>query len=229
MKLAEFSVKNSLLVNLLSIFIIVVGFFTMFRLKREAFPPIQFDEVTVTTVYPGAPAEDVEKFVTTPIEKELRGISGVKEMSSSSEEGLSKIGIEIDPNVSNKRKVVDDIKDAVDRVRDLPQEVKDDPLVVELSADEFPVLQITLSGDFSEHVKRQYAEHLEDLILDIKGVGSVRRVAWRDPEFWVEVDPSKLSEYHVSLEEVMAALGKRNVTIPAGQLDTRQKIGRAHV
>ncbi|HSA31650.1 MAG TPA: efflux RND transporter permease subunit [Candidatus Omnitrophota bacterium] len=222
MKLAEFSVKNSLLVNLLSIFIIVVGFFTMFRLKREAFPPIQFDEVTVTTVYPGAPAEDVEKFVTTPIEKELRGISGVKEMSSSSEEGLSKIGIEIDPNVSNKRKVVDDIKDAVDRVRDLPQEVKDDPLVVELSADEFPVLQITLSGDFSEHVKRQYAEHLEDLILDIKGVGSVRRVAWRDPEFWVEVDPSKLSEYHVSLEEVMAALGKRNVTIPAGQLDTRQ-------
>ncbi len=222
MRLAEFSVKNSLLVNLLSVFIIVVGFFTMFQLKREAFPPIQFDEMTVTTVYPGAPAEDVEKFVTTPIEKELRGISGIKQMSSSSEEGLSRIGIEIDPGVSNKKKVVDDVKDAVDRVRDLPAEVKDDPVVIELSADEFPVLQITLSGDFPEQVKRQYAENLEDLLLDIKGVGSVRRVAWPDPEFWVEVDPEKMSEYHVSLEEVMTALQKRNVTVPAGQLDAGQ-------
>lgn len=220
MKLAEFSVKNSLLVNLLSVFIIVVGLISMLQLRREAFPKVDFDHVTITTVYPGAPAEDVEKLVTTPIEKELKGISGIKEMTSASEEGLSEIGIEIDPEARDKDKVVDDIERAVDRVKDLPQEIKDDPVVFELSADEFPVIEISISGNFPEWQKRQYAEELEELILDVDGVSSVRRIAWRNREFWVEVDPDTLKEYHVSIKEIMEALKSRNITIPGGQLKT---------
>ncbi len=220
MNIAKFSTKNSLLVNLLSVFIVVVGIAVTGQLRREAFPVIDFDEVSITTVYPGAPAEDVEKLVTTPIEEELRGLSGIKEMSSSSEESLSKIGIEIDPEASDKDQIVQDIKDAVDRVNDLPDAIKEDPIVFELSADEFPVMYVTINGDFPLKVKREYAEALEDLILDVDGVASVNRVSWRDPEFWVEVDPQKMQDLHVSLEEVMAALRRRNVTIPAGQLNT---------
>ena len=93
MRLAEFSVKNSLLVNLVSVFIIVVGIMAMYKIPLDMFPSVDFDIVTVSTSYPGAPAEDVEKFVTIPIEKELKGISGIKEIQSSSDEGSSKIGI----------------------------------------------------------------------------------------------------------------------------------------
>ena len=218
--IAEFSVKNSLLVNLISAFIIIVGIVAMVQLRREAFPPVDFDTVTVTTVYPGAPAEDVEKLVTVPIEKELKGISGIKEMTSKSEEGVSTIGIDIDPNARDKDKVVDDIETAVDRVRDLPAEIEEDPVVFELTADEFPVIELSISGDFPEVEKRDYAENLEDSILDIKGVSNVRRIGWRDREFWVEVDPNKLKEYHVSTEEIIAALRSRNITLPGGQLTT---------
>lgn len=220
MKLAEFSIKNSLLVNMISIFIIVAGIRAMLGLSRDAFPQVDFDVVTVTTAYPGAPAEDVEKFVTIPIEKELKGLSGIKEMESTSDEGLSTIGITLAPEASDKDEVVEDIKTAVERVRNLPEGVDEDPVVFELKSKESPIMEISLSGEFPEVVKRQYAETLEDLILDINGVASVKRIGWRDKEIWVEVDPSKLSEYHVSMDEVADALAKRNVTVPGGQLTT---------
>jgi len=220
MRLAEFSVKNSLLVNLLSFFIIFAGIFSMMHLQRDAFPLVDLDVLTITTYYPGAPAEDVEKLVTIPIEKEIKGLSGIKQMTSSSEEGLSSIGITIDPQASDKRQVVDDIKRAVDRVSNLPAEIKDDPYVYELRSKDRPVIEISISGDISEKERRQYAESLEDQILDIKGVASISRIGWRDPEFWVEVNPEKLNEYHISLQEIMTALQRRNITLPGGLLTT---------
>ena len=222
MKLAEFSVKNSLLVNLLSVFLLVVGFISMLQLQREAFPNVDFDVVNITTIYPGAPAEDVEKLVTTPIEKELRGISGIEEMTSNSEEGISSIALEIDPEARDKDDIINDIEEAVDRVKDLPEEIDDDPQIVELSADEFPIIEISLGGDYSEWERRQYAETLEDLILEIDGVASVMRIAWRDREFWVEVDPDKLAEYYVSMADIMTALRTRNITLPGGPLTTKE-------
>jgi multidrug efflux pump subunit AcrB len=160
MKISEFSVKNSLLVNLLSVFILIVGLIAISQTQREAFPSISLDTVIITTAYPGATAEDVEKLVTTPIEKELRGISGIKTMRSASDEGRSEISLEIDPEARDRKKVVDDIQKAVDRVRDLPEEIKEDPLVVELASDEFPVIEISLGGDFSEKERRIHAERL---------------------------------------------------------------------
>ncbi len=222
MKLPEFSVKNSLLVNLFSVFIIVVGVIAMLNLRREVFPQVDLDILTISTVYPSAPAEDVEKLVTIPIEKELKGISGIRELSSSSEEGLSKIGIEIEPSASDKPRVIRDIKDAVERVQNLPKEIEEDPLVIELRSEERPIIEISISGDFPEAERRRFVEDLEDKLLDISGVANVQRIGWRDPEIWVEVDPQKLEEYHVSIEEIKTALQTRNVTLPSGDLTTRE-------
>ncbi len=219
MKFAEFSIKNSLFVNLISLFVIVAGLFAMFNLRRDAFPNVSFDQVTVQTIYPGAPAEDVEKLITIPIEKELKAVGGIKEINSSSEEGLSVISLTIMPDEKDKKKAVDDIRRAVDRVSDLPKEVED-PLVFEITTKDMPILEISLSGPQSEGEMRQFAESLEDQILDIEGVASVRRFGWRDREFWVEIDPQKISEYHVAIDEVREALRLRNVTVPGGQIRT---------
>ncbi|MFA5060613.1 MAG: efflux RND transporter permease subunit [Candidatus Omnitrophota bacterium] len=220
MKLTEFSIRNSLLVNLISVFIWTMGIIAMFNVNRDAFPNVSMDVLTVTTVYSGAPAEDVEKLVTIPLENEIKGVSGIKEMTSTSEEGISSIGITIEPKIKDKKQVIDDIERAVDRVTDLPAGVKDKPLVSELRTKDRPVIEVSLSGDLSEKEIRRYAESLEDQLLDIRGVSTIQRIGWRDPEVWVEVSPDKLLEYHVSIEELMAALGKRNVTLPAGQLRT---------
>lgn len=219
MSIAKFSIKNSVLVNLISVFIIFIGLVSLFNMRREAFPPVNYDIVTVTSVWPGAPTEDVEKFITIPIEKELKAVSGIEELTSKSDEGLSEIGVTIDPGTYDKKKVVEDIERAVDRVNDLPVEI-DDPSVFELASREFPIIEISLSGNVSEKQRREYAEQLEDRILDISGVAQIRKYGWRDPEFWVEVDPQKMTEYYVSMQEVMTALRTQNITIPAGQLKT---------
>jgi multidrug efflux pump subunit AcrB len=220
MKIAEFSIKNSLLVNLISLLIIFVGIFSVFHLKKEAFPPVDYDIVTITTAYPGAPTEDVEKLVTIPIEKEVKGISGIKEIESTSEEGQSVIAITIDPKTSDKNQVVDDIERAVDRIRNLPEGVREEPVVLELRSKEIPVLEISISGDVSETDRRRYAETLEEQILNINGVADVNRMGWREPEFHIHVDPQKMRDFHVSLNEIMAALQSRNVTLPGGHLTT---------
>ncbi|OGX37164.1 MAG: hypothetical protein A3D87_07440 [Omnitrophica WOR_2 bacterium RIFCSPHIGHO2_02_FULL_50_17] len=220
MRVAEFSIKNSLFVNLVSIFVVIAGLAAMFNLRRDTFPEVSFDVVTVTTAFSGASAEDVEKLINIPLEKELKGISGIKEMTSSAEEGLSVIGLEIEPGVKDKKRVIRDIEDAVERVTDLPSDIEDDPAVVEMRTKERPVLEISIAGNVDESRRRHYAEILEDRLLDVPGVAQIRRYGWRDREFWVEVDPAKLQEYHVSIVEVMQALQEHNVTVPAGQIRT---------
>ncbi len=220
MGIAKFSVKHSLLINLVSVFILIAGFYTLFiyQIRREAFPEVSFDKVVVSTTYPGAPPEEVEKLVTVPLETELKGVDGIEEMSSTSITNLSNILIDISQEVKDKDKVVTDIREAVDRVKDLPREVEDDPIVTEITSGEMPVIQVALSGDLSEEKLQENADYLEDILEDIEGVSSVSKVGYRDREVWVEVDPRKLGDVHISLEEVMEALAAKNVSRPAGKL-----------
>ncbi len=220
MKIAKFSVEHSLLINLISVFILIAGCLTIFvfKIRREAFPEVSYDKVIVSTAYPGAAPEEVEKLVTVPVEKELKGVDGIEEMKSTSRENSSTISIEISQDVKNKRKVVNDIQKAVDRVKDLPQGVADDPMVNEVTSGEFPVIQVALSGDMSERELQEHAEGLEDILEDIAGVSKISRVGYRNREVWVEVDPDKLAELHLSLEEVSEALRRKNKSIPGGKI-----------
>lgn len=219
MKLSEFSVKHSLLVNLISIFVLIAGFYTLYiyKIRKEAFPEVSFDMVTIDTIYPGAPPEEVEKLVTVPIEKEVKGVDGIEEIKSGSLENSSSILIKISQDVKDKDKVVNDVQQAVDRVVDLPRDAEE-PIVTERTSGEIPVIDVALSGDMSEEKLQEYAESLEDILEDIAGVSKIVRRGWRDREVWVEVDPEKLREVYLSLEEVMTALGRKNITLPGGKL-----------
>jgi len=220
MKISEFSVKRSLLVNLISVFILIAGFYTLFiyQIRREAFPEVSYDMVFINTIYPGAPPEEVEKLVTLPIEKEVKGVDGIEKMHSSSLENSSNILIEISQDVKDKDKVVSDIQKAVDRVKNLPREVEDDPTVTEITSGQMPVIQVALSGDIAENRLQGYAEDLEDILEDIPGVSSVSRRGWRNKEVWVEVDPNRLKDLYLSIEEIIEALRKKNISVPGGKL-----------
>jgi multidrug efflux pump subunit AcrB len=199
-KLAEFSVKNSLFVNLLSLFLVIAGIISLFHLKREAFPPVSFNVVTVTTYFRGADSEKVEKLVTTPLEKELREVDNIEEMVSTSNDGISIIFIKISSGVKDKDKVINDIQKAVDRVTNLPQDVDERPKVEEITSGQIPVIKVALSGNLSEFKLRELAEDLKDLFEDIGGVSSVEKVGWRDEEYWVEPDINKMLKFHISLK-----------------------------
>ncbi|MFH1594202.1 MAG: efflux RND transporter permease subunit [Candidatus Omnitrophota bacterium] len=217
MKIAEFSVKNSLFVNLLSLFFLVVGIMAVFNLNKEVFPNVSFDMALVSVGYPGATAEDVEKLIAIPIEKELKGVDDIDEISSMSSNNFCTIYLKMNPNASDKNKVVNDIQRAVDRVRDLPGDAND-PLVEEINMKLTPIIEVALSGAADEFQLQRYADSLESIILDIPEVAKVQRKGWRDREIWIEVDPDKLKNYYVSTEEIKQALKLRNINIPAGTM-----------
>ncbi|MFH1339448.1 MAG: efflux RND transporter permease subunit [Candidatus Omnitrophota bacterium] len=221
--IARFSVKHSLFVNLISVFLIIAGLFSMFRLKKEAFPEVSFDVATVTTVYKGATPEEVERLVTTTLEKELKEVDNIDEMSSISNEEVSTIVMRMNPNVKDRRKVVDDIQKAVDRVTDLPEDAQE-PLVTEITSKEIPVIIISLGGDLPELQLQKCAEDLEDEFIDIEGVASVKRRGYRDREFWVQPDLDKMKEYYVAFDEIVDSLKRRNIGLPGGKIETKDTV-----
>jgi len=220
--LPAFSVRNALAVNLITVLALIAGFFSLLTIRKEAFPPVSFDTVTVRTFYPGASPSVVEKFVTIKLEDELKSVDGIDEMLSVSGQNISIITLQLDPNEGKKRqKIVNDIQRAVDRVKDLPEGVLDNPIVKEFDAQKFPVVVVSVSGLEYPQLQR-YAKVLEDRLLNISSVGSVSRVGYHEPEIWVEIDPDKAHLYYVSLSAVMDSLKKRNINLTGGTLETSE-------
>lgn len=220
MSLPRFSVNRSLFVNLVSLIIIIFGIIVVLGMNREIFPNVDFETVSVSTVYPGATPLDIEKLITVPIEKELKEVDGIKEIKSSSTTGVSFITIKLDPDESDKKKVVNDIRSAVDRAKDLPKDIYEDPIVTEITTKQYPVIEVSLSGEINEKKLQHYADGLEDKLEGIKGVARVKKSGYRDPEIKVRVNPVKMSEMYVSFDEIENALAGRNISVPAGEINT---------
>lgn len=215
----RFFVRRPLFANLLTFLVLLLGIGAALGIQREAFPKVDFGIITVTTVWPGASPAEVERLVTTPLERETKGIDGVKRNNSVSVENRSLLVFELeaDLDAEAKRQTIDDIKQAVENVRDLPTDAEP-PLVVEMKSTQMPIIEVNLSGT-DERVVRDAAKDLEDVLLDVDGVATVAKRGWREREVLVEVDPANLRRYHVSLTEVAAALAGRNVNLPGGKIE----------
>ncbi|MEZ4704110.1 MAG: efflux RND transporter permease subunit [Bdellovibrionota bacterium] len=217
-KLPEFGVKNKLVVNLFSIFIIIAALFSIKTLKREAFPNFSFDIVTISTVYPGATSEEVERLITQPIEDEIKAVSDLKETLSVSMEGYSLLYITLDPDAKDKAKVINDIQQAVNKVDDFPSNLEKLPIVNELRTQDSPIIEIALSGDFSRAELQDLAIKLETELEELDEVSGIIRNGWKEKQIWVELDSQKLRQYRISTDTVARAVQLRNVNIPAGKI-----------
>jgi len=203
-------------VNLLTVMVVLAGIMSLNRLNLDTFPNVSLDIVTVTTRYQGATPKEIEKLITIPIEKELKEVEDVKEITSVSIESVSMIVLEIEPDASDKDGVVTDIQRAVDKAQDLPADLENDPWVEEVESKNRPVVEVSISGDLPEAELIDNARRMETLLLDMPEIAKVRRSGWRDEEIWVEVDPEKVDSYHLSLAEIISALRKRNISTPGG-------------
>jgi len=215
-KLAKFSINQSLFVNLLTVFILVTGIMCAFEINKEAFPRVSYDVVQILTLYSGSHPSNVERYITSPLEKEIRSVDGVKEYSSSSSADMSIVIASLDPNVDDKQRVVRDIEKAVDRFTDLPERAEEPQVEEFTSRHSMPLIEIAVSGDMEEMALQDYVLALEDRLLDISGVSSVSRRGWRKREVRVRVSPEALQEEHLSIFEIMEALDQENINVPGG-------------
>ena len=204
------------------IVIIIFGLYAWINLPRELTPEIALQTATVTTLYPGASPEEVEKLISAPIEDAIEeNVNKINLLLSNSSEGRSVITIDFEEmNDREFDKELENLRTAVEQVNDLPEEILDDPKVVELDVSSgFPMLTIVVGGDISEAQMREVAENLKDEILDIKNVASVQIAGLREREIWIEVDPDRLKAYQIPIATVITALRASNLNLPAGTME----------
>jgi multidrug efflux pump subunit AcrB len=216
-KLVEFSVRNRVLVNLLTLFVLGTGLVTYFQMPRELFPEFSRQAVQIVTTFLGASPEEVEKLITAPIEEEVAEVDGLDELLSVSQEGRSQILLKFQPDTDMNR-ALSDVRAALDNVTDLPQEAKE-PEVHEVKST-FPVITVSLAGDIDEATLRDMAKDLRDDLRRIPGVSRVRILGTRERQIWVEVDPARLDQYRISLDDVRAAIAAHNRNVPGGTMKT---------
>ncbi len=216
----KFFAERHLLACVITFLVILLGIGSMLTIKRDAFPSVEFGELLITTTYPGASPEDVELTVTNEIEKEIKEVTGIKRYMSWSMENLSNIHIVIDPDVEDEEKVIREIREAVSRVTDLPEEVTESPLVTELSTSSFPMIEIGLAGDLPYAELRKIARQFQRKLENVDGVSSVERYGYRTREIQIEINPDKLDKADVSLAEVVRAIGQRNIRATGGSFES---------
>jgi multidrug efflux pump subunit AcrB len=216
--LARWSVENRVLVNILMVTLAIWGLIAFRSMNREVFPLIDIRFVTVVTSYPGVSPEEIEQLVTIPLENAIDDVDGLKEIRSSTSEGLSMIVFEADESIDDISDVARDIEAAVRAVPNFPVEAEE-PVVEEVKL-EFPVIDVAVVGHAGEEVRREVAKRARLRMEQIPGVSSVVSTGIRDREIWAEVDPDRLYQRGLPVDEILLRLRQRFVNLPAGTLQT---------
>jgi HAE1 family hydrophobic/amphiphilic exporter-1 len=220
MFLSNLSIKHPVFATMMMAALAVLGIASYSQLKVDLFPKIEIPVVTVTTVYPGAGPETVEREVTKKIEEEINTVEGVRHIESISQEGLSNIVVEFQLEVSAVA-AAQDVRGKLSAIRgELPREIEE-PIVQRIDFAAMPVLSVGVDAPgLSPQAATTFAEKVvKRRIENVRGVGSVALVGESTREIQVVVDRLKLEAYHVSLSEVVQALSRENVDVPAGTAD----------
>jgi len=213
----DFLVRQKKFALVFSFAFIAIGVLSVVGMQRDQFPAVDFEILAVTTAYPGASPEDVEKSVTNVIEKELLSVSGIKEITSTSREGISSIIVTLEADLKDVTTVKNDVRNAVNRVKSFPEEVADLPQVLDFNITEFPIITINIDGANSDYaLARQITDDLETALLKIKGVASIDKNGYLKSEIQIKVDPIKLDKYNISINEVISAISTRNARFTVG-------------
>jgi len=218
-RLMDFLIDRALVVNLISVFLLVMGVFAIYSINREAFPNVNLDQVQVNTVYPGASPKEVELLVITPIEQELKSVSGIDKMISMSFPGSGRIILEVDPNASNRDQITNDISLAVSRAN-LPSDLPSDPFVLEVDGSVFPIIRMAIAAPVSELELKRLGSDIKDDLLNLKGVAQVNILGERKAEIRVTVDPQRMSKERVSVTDISNSIKGWNLNLPGGDIRT---------
>ncbi|MCK4810625.1 MAG: efflux RND transporter permease subunit [Candidatus Omnitrophica bacterium] len=228
-KIIGYFVKRHLLANFIVLAILLGGIFAWQRTSKEELPDITFDMVRIYVRYPGAPAEDVEYFVTKPIEEAVRGLDGVHRVRSTSSVGQSDISVELEQNCPDIDGTITEIRSSVLDVN-LPQEVIDDPSVRVFKTSKKAILDIVLIDknihllDVKSRGKLQeYALALEGQLLNLPEVNSISKKGYLQKEIQVKAYPRKLLKYKIPFNTVMREIQNNHVRKPAGTIEAQNE------
>ncbi|MDX1752865.1 MAG: efflux RND transporter permease subunit, partial [Salinimicrobium sediminis] len=225
-KLSSWAIENRMTVYVIIAIIFVGGLMSYYSMPRESFPEIIETKIYVSSVNPGNSAEDIEKFITEPLEEEFNNIAGVKDISSTTLQDYSLVIVEFDEDISvdaAKQKV----KDKVDQEKaattwpTMDNGAKVEPNVFDLNiSEEMPILNVNLTGDYPVQKLKEYAEYLQDRIELLPQIKEASVRGAEEKEVEIAVDIYKMTASKVSFQDIISAVSMENQTISGGNVIT---------
>lgn len=222
--ISSWAIDNRVTVYIFTLLIVVTGLIAYVTMPREDFPEIIENKVYVSSVFPGNSAEDVEKLIIKPLEKEFKNISGIEKITASSFQDYGMIVVEFGDKVGIEEAKTK-IKDKVDIVKadtdwpNLDNGSKVEPSVFELNiSEEVPILNINLKGNYTTQQLKKYGELLQDDIEEIAEVKKVDILGVDDKEVEIAVDIFKMTAAQVSFDDIQNAVKYENMTLSGGNL-----------
>lgn len=217
MSIANISVKNPVLVNLIVLLVFIAGIYSMIVLPKEEMPQVDFGSAVIVILYPGVSPEEIEQLVIDVVEAEIASVDGIDFIHSRAEQGRATIRVNFEARI-DPEEAFDDLRAEFDKITDLP----DDAIVATLMRINMrevnSIAQIALSGDYSPNSMRQIAEQLQEGLQNIQYIDRVDVFGTREREIWVEADAARLQHYGISLNDITQAINAQNMNIPAGTL-----------
>jgi multidrug efflux pump subunit AcrB len=244
--LGKWSIKNNVTINLIMIFIIIAGLFTVMNMRREMFPQFSLDMIVVSVVYPGSSPEEIEEGICIKIEEQIQSIEGIERFISTAREGNGEVVVELETG-ADVQKILDEIKAEVDRIDTFPEEAEE-PVVMEI-INQDPTISVAVFGNVSEKRMRQIAERIRDDLLDARmisqrntgglqnmvasilkrfrfkqseSITQIDLVGVRDYEISIEVSEEDLRRYGISFDQVVNAVRSGSIDLPGGKIKTEQ-------
>lgn len=222
--ISSWAIDNRVTVYIFTLLIVVTGLIAYITMPREDFPEIIENKIYVSSVFPGNSAEDVEKLIIKPLEKEFKNISGIEKITASSFQDYGMIIVEFGDKVGIEEAKTK-IKDKVDIVKadtdwpNLDNGSKVEPSVFELNiSEEVPILNINLKGNYTTQQLKKYGELLQDDIEEIAEVKKVDILGVDDKEVEIAVDIFKMTAAQVSFDDIQNAVKYENMTLSGGNL-----------
>jgi len=220
MSLSTLSIKRPVLAIVMNLMLILFGVIGYTFLGVREFPSIDPAQISVRTSYTGANAEIIESQITEPLEKSINSIDGIRNISSSSNQGSSNITIEFNLG-KNLEEAANDVRDKVSQaLRNLPQDIDAPPVVSKADADSEPIITMTVQSstrnvlELSDYGENVIAQRLQT----IPGVSSIQIWGQRKYAMRLWIDPVKLASYGLTILDVRSALNAQNVELPSGKL-----------
>jgi multidrug efflux pump subunit AcrB len=227
-KIIDYFVDHSVVVNLLTVLIVIMGMMSVFSLNKETFPNVDFNFIVIRNIFPGTAPEDVEKLLTLDIERELKEVDGIEELNALSSEGGAIISIKVDPDYDTDD-VLMEVKDAMDRLTNLPEDVEE-PIITKITNKNRGLMNVALFGADEWELKKK-AKQVRDILEVDRRISKVSMTGYRDELMDVQVKKGMLEKYDMTLGEIVTAIRDRQVNVSAGNVknSTREKIIRTLV
>ncbi|GHA23674.1 copper transporter [Salinimicrobium marinum] len=225
-KLSSWAIDNKMTVYVIMAIVLIGGLMSYYAMPRESFPEVITTNIYVSSINPGNSAEDVEKFITEPLEEEFNDVAGIKEITSTTLQDYSLVIVEfeddIDVDVAKQK-----IKDKVDMVKaettwpTLDNGAKVEPNVFDLNiSEEQSILNINLTGDYTVQQLKDYAEYLQERIEILQEIKEANIRGAEDMEVEIAVDIYKMSASEVSFDDIINSVSAENRTISGGNIIT---------